>query len=62
MSSVFWLALSALLVVTVALTGIGPKGGKPVARTQLMKTARVILIGGVIVFAIVGFASYGRSR
>jgi hypothetical protein len=62
MTAMVWLGVSALLVVTVALTGIGPKGGKPVARTQLMKTARLILIGGVVVFAIIGFATYGRNR
>jgi len=33
-------------VAIVALTGMGPRGGKPVSRTRLMGTARVFLIGG----------------
>lgn len=48
MSSLLWLGLTVLLVVGVVLMGLGPKGGKPVARTGLMKSARFILIAGVI--------------
>jgi hypothetical protein len=46
--------VAVVLVVAVALTGAGPKGAKPVGRTRLMKTARGILIGGVIVFGAIG--------
>jgi hypothetical protein len=49
MTSIVWLALAVILVGFVALLGLGPKGGKPVARTRLMSAARVILIGAVIV-------------
>jgi hypothetical protein len=51
MSSLVWLGLAVFFVVVVALTGAGPKGGKPVARTRLMGTARVFLIGGIVVSA-----------
>lgn len=54
MSSLVWLAITVLLVVGVALTGLGPKGGKPVARTRLMKAARFILIGGIVLCAALG--------
>lgn len=60
MSSLVWLGLTVLLVVVVALTGTGPKGGKPVARTRLMGTARVFLIGGVLVCAALGLAGLLR--
>ena len=54
MSSLVWLGLTVFLVVVVALTGAGPKGGKPVARTRLMKTARFFLVGGIVVCAALG--------
>jgi hypothetical protein len=61
MSSLVWLGLAVILVATVALVGKGPKGGKPVEKTQLMKTARVALIGGVVVCAALGiFGAFGH--
>jgi hypothetical protein len=51
MSSLVWLGLTLLLVVAVALTRTGPKGGKPVAGTRLMKTGRFFLMGGIVVCA-----------
>jgi uncharacterized membrane protein YeaQ/YmgE (transglycosylase-associated protein family) len=57
MSPLAYLCVAVVLVAAVALTGTGPKGAKPVGRTRLMKTARGILIGGVIgdiVLGIVG--------
>jgi hypothetical protein len=54
MSSIFWLGLAVLLVTAVALTGAGPKGGKPVARTRLMGMARYVLIVGVVVCGVLG--------
>lgn len=43
-----------ILAVVAALTGFAPKGGKPVARTKLMKTARWFLLALVIVCAGLG--------
>lgn len=54
MSSLVWLGLTVFLVAIVALTSTGPKGGKPVSRTRLMGTARVFLIGGILVSAALG--------
>jgi hypothetical protein len=54
LSALLWLALTAILVVTVALTRTGPKGGKPVANTRLMKTARYVLVLGAIGCAVLG--------
>ena len=51
MSSLVWLGLTVLLVVVATLAGLDPKGGKPIARTRLMKTARLILIGGALACA-----------
>ena len=57
MSSIVWLGLTALLVVFVAVTRSGPKGGKPVANTRLMGTARYVLVVGVIVCGALGVFS-----
>jgi hypothetical protein len=59
-NSLVWLELAALLVVGVVLAGLGPKGGKPVGRTRLMKVARVVLIAGIIFCGPLGlFPHYG---
>ncbi len=55
MNPLLWIGLSVLLVVVAALTGAAPKGGKPVARTRLMASARLFLVGGVVVCAALGF-------
>ena len=60
MNPFVYLAITVLLVVAVALTGTGPKGGKPVARTRLMKTARLFLFAGMVLFAGLGVAATVR--
>jgi hypothetical protein len=60
MSSLVWLGLAVVLAVSVALTGHGPKGAKPVARTGLMKAARGILIVGIIASAVMGLSGAFR--
>lgn len=54
MGSLIWLGLTAVFVVGVVLTGHTPKGGKPVARTRLMSTARSMLIVGAVAFGALG--------
>ena len=49
-----WLGLLiavAVIVAIVALTGVRPKGARPVARTGLMAAARVVLVALVAVVA-----------
>jgi hypothetical protein len=48
MNSIVWLALTGVFVVVVVLTGRTPRGGKPVARTRLMHSARTVLLGGIV--------------
>jgi hypothetical protein len=54
MNALLWLAMAVILVTAVALTGTGPKGGKPVARTHLMGVARLVLLVGVVVCGALG--------
>jgi hypothetical protein len=45
-----WLGLALAVAVIAALTGMKPKGSRPVAGTRLMGVARVILILVVLLF------------
>ena len=53
-----WLQLlmaAAILVAVAALTGIKPRGTRHVARTRLMKAARIVLLliaAGLVVLAL----------
>lgn len=60
MTSLVWLGLAAFLVGVVAFTGMAPKGGKPVARTGLMRTARMFLIGAIVLCGALGI--FGAVR
>jgi len=48
------LAAAVVLVVVVALTRTGPRGGKPVANTRLMGMARKVLVVGIVVCGALG--------
>ena len=43
MSWVVWLVLAVIVAAVAAVTGIQPKGARPVARTSLMGVARFTL-------------------
>jgi hypothetical protein len=58
MSWLFWLGLAVVIGIIAAITGIKPKGTRPVAHTRLMGVARFILL---IIIAIVIFMAY-RAR
>ncbi len=54
MSSIVWLGFMVIFVVAAVLSHHTPKGGKPVAGTRLMKSARGILIVGMVVCGAIG--------
>jgi len=58
MSWVGWLGLAVVVTVVAALTGMKPKGTRPVARSRMMGVARVILL---ILLAVFAFMAY-RAR
>ncbi len=60
MSSLVWLGLMVVLVVAAVLSHHTPKGGKPVTGTRLMKSARGILIVGIVVCGAIGVWSAFR--
>jgi len=55
----FWLTLVVILVALAAITGLKPKEGRHIARTQLMGVARVVLILVVLVLAYLAYRSSG---
>ena len=55
MSWVVWLALAVLITAVAAITGIKPKGTRPVAHTRLMGGARLALLALVIILAYLAF-------
>ena len=58
MTWLFWLGIAVVIGIIAAITGIKPKGTRPVAHTRLMGVARFILL---IIIAIVIFMAY-RAR
>ena len=57
MSWLAWLAIAVLLGVVAAVTGIKPKGSRPVARTRLMGVGRLALLILIAIFAYLAFRS-----
>ena len=55
MGWLFWLMLAVIVVAFAAVTGIKPKEGRHVARTQLMGVARVVLVLLALVLIYMGY-------
>jgi len=51
MNWIIWLGLAVLVAAVAAVTGIKPKGTRPVAHTRLMGVARVFLFILIAIFA-----------
>ena len=58
MSWMFWLGLAVVVGALAALTGLKPKGTRPVSNTRLMGVARFILIVMVLVFLYLAYRGY----
>jgi hypothetical protein len=50
-----WLAVALIIAAVAAVTGLQPKGGRPVARTGLMAVARLALLAVALIFAYLAF-------
>ena len=57
MTPLFWLTVAALVVAVAAVTGLKPRQGRHVARTQLMGVARVVLVLVLLTLAYVAYRS-----
>jgi hypothetical protein len=50
-----WLLIALLVATFAALTGVKPKESRPVAHTQLMGVARVVLVVAVLIVAFMAY-------
>jgi hypothetical protein len=55
MTWLVWLVLAVIVAGIAAVTGLAPKGGRPVARTGLMQAARFALLIIVAIFAYMAY-------
>jgi len=55
MTWLLWLVLAVIVAGIAAVTGLQPKGGRPVARTGLMHVARIMLVIIVLIFAYMAY-------
>lgn len=51
------LGIAVVLIAIAAVTGIKPKGGKPVARTHLMTAARIVLVVIAVILVVAAIAA-----
>ena len=54
-----WVGIAVVIAAIAAVTGIKPKGTRPVAHTRLMGVARIFLILIVVVLAWLAFRARG---
>lgn len=59
MTWLVWLTLAVILTAIAALTGVQPKGSRPVAGTHLMGVARFVLLLFIAICAYFAFRAYG---
>jgi hypothetical protein len=52
-----WLIVAVVITAVAAVTGLKPKGGRPVARTHMMGMARLVLLAVVIILGYLAFRS-----
>jgi hypothetical protein len=58
MSWIFWLGLALAIGVIAAVTGVKPRGTRPVARTRLMGGARFALLVLLLLFLYLAYRGY----
>jgi len=59
MDWIVWLGLAVALAAVAAVTGIKPKGTRPVASSRLMGAARIVLIAVVLILGWMIFRARG---
>lgn len=59
MNWLVWLGLAVLIAAVAAVTGVKPKGTRPVAHTRMMGVGRVVLFIIVAIFAYMAYRARG---
>ena len=55
MNWLLWLVVAALIAAVAAVTGLQPKGARPIAHTSMMGVARIVLLTLAIIVAYVAY-------
>jgi hypothetical protein len=55
MNWMIWLSLAVVVTALAAVTGIKPRGTRPVSHSRLMGVGRVVLVVMVVIFAVMAF-------
>ena len=55
MNWLLWLVVAALIAAVAAVTGLQPKGARPIAHTSMMGVARIVLLALAIIVAYVAY-------
>lgn len=55
MNWLMWLGIAVVIAAIAAVTGIKPKGTRPVAHTSMMTVGRIALVIVALIFAYVAF-------
>ena len=55
MNWLVWLGLAVIIAVFAAVTGLKPKGTRPVAHTRMMGMGRLALLAIAIIFAYLAY-------
>jgi hypothetical protein len=50
-----WVGLAVFVTVLAALTGVKPKGTRPIAHSRMMGVARAILLILLVIFAVMAY-------
>jgi hypothetical protein len=59
MNWLVWLGLAVIIAAVAAVTGIKPKGTRPVAHTRMMGVGRIALFAIVVIFAYLAYRARG---
>jgi hypothetical protein len=59
MNWLVWLGLAVVIAAIAAVTGIKPKGTRPVAHSRMMGVGRVALLVIVVIFAYLAYRARG---
>ena len=59
MNWLVWVGLAVVVAVIAAVTGVKPKGSRPVAGTRLMGVGRIVLLLIVVIFVVLAYRARG---
>jgi hypothetical protein len=61
MNWLLWLVVAALIAAAAAVSGLQPKGARPIAHTSMMGVARIVLLALAIIVAYVAYRARSGS-